>query len=266
MKTLEGKQTGWCIASEGMAESYLKNSDFWIYYSKDKKGEPSMPRAGIEIKDDKIVAIHGIVKGQNLDPYISVVLEKKLEGFPDKEKYNKKVSDMKLLTKMDSKRNKGEELTKEELRFLYEIDTKIEGFGLQEDPRIEEIRKGRDNRKDLADIFSCRPEQVALNVNKLNKTIIVFWGDLICGNQLKELPPSLTYIIGALHLARNKEIIELPTTLTYIQGFLDIEKSQIKELPPNLTHIGGSLVILNKNQIRELPANINNIVKGRILR
>jgi hypothetical protein len=265
-ESLRGHFTGWCIASEPTAKTYLTNSDFWIYSSHDKNGEPSKPRAGIEIKEGEIAAIHGIAKGQNLDPYIADVLEKKLEEFPDKEKYKKKTADMKLLTEIDNKQKKGEKLTLNELKFLYEIDSKIEGFGLQNDPRIEEIKKQRDNRKDLADIFNCRPKQVALNINELNKTTIVFWGNLICESQIRELPPKLTHIVGALHLAGNTHITELPATLTHIYRYLDIDKSKIKKLPTNLLHIGGNLIISSKNQSQELPTNISDIVKGKIIK
>ena len=43
---------------------------------------------------------------------------------------------MKKLTEIN---NKKEELNKEDLSFLYEIDNNIQGFGYNKDPRIEEI-------------------------------------------------------------------------------------------------------------------------------
>jgi len=75
------------------------------------------------------------------------------------EKYNKKSEDMRKLTQIEKKLQNGEEPTIEELRFLYAIDDKIEGFGYLKDPRIEELQKKRNIKKDLAKIFklSRRP-------------------------------------------------------------------------------------------------------------
>ena len=63
---------------------------------------------------------------------------------------------MKLLTKNDNKVKQGLELTVEELRFLYEIDSNIIGFGYGKDPRINEIINTRGKIRDLAFIFDCR--------------------------------------------------------------------------------------------------------------
>ncbi len=48
---------------------------------------------------------------------------------------------MKLLTLIDKKVNDNIELNLGELKFLYEIDGQIIGFGYKKDPRIEEIKK-----------------------------------------------------------------------------------------------------------------------------
>ena len=59
---------------------------------------------------------------------------------------------MKLLTLIDKKVNNNIELTLDELKFLYEIDDQIKGFGYEEDPRIKEIkRKGK--LKEILKVF-----------------------------------------------------------------------------------------------------------------
>ena len=127
----------------------------------------------------KIAEIRGISKDQNLEPEMEEVVEEKIKDFPDKEKYYKKVSDMKLLTHIYKKHKNNEELTKEELRFLYEVDGKIIGFGYKEDPRIEEIINARDNiKQDLSFVLDCREDQIALNKNELTKDNVYYKGDL----------------------------------------------------------------------------------------
>ena len=138
-----------------------------------------MPRIAIRMEYGKIAEIRGISKDQNLEPEMEEVVEEKIKDFPDKEKYYKKVSDMKLLTHIYKKHKNNEELTKEELRFLYEIDGKIIGFGYKEDPRIEEIINARDNiKQDLSFVLDCREDQIALNKNELTKDTVYYKGDL----------------------------------------------------------------------------------------
>lgn len=56
-------------------------------------------------------------------------LLEKIEEFRDEGKvYEKKTADMQRLTAIDRKTNAGEQLNAEELKFLYEIDTSIDGF------------------------------------------------------------------------------------------------------------------------------------------
>ncbi len=69
---------------------------------------------------------------------------------------------MQLLTKLYNKFQTNQELSCEELKFLYEIDNNIQGFGYEKDPRINEIIKYRNKRKDLANIFSCSLEEIGI--------------------------------------------------------------------------------------------------------
>lgn len=284
VNSLQGKGTGWCTAGESTAEIQLKGGDFYVYYSKDRSGKPAIPRAAIRMEEDKIAEVRGIAFEQNLDPYIQDVVEKKLDGFPDKEKYKKKTADMKLLTQIDNKQKKGEGLTKDELEFLYELYARIEGFGYQEDPRIKEIKGERNKRQDYALIFNCKPDQVALSEKELNQKTTVFDGSFNYRFGSKELYPSLTSVVGYVYLRYN-QVKELPANLTYIKDSLDLRNTQIEKLPANIIYIGGNLWV-NDSQLNEfpgsliyiggdlqvngkvnkLPTNINNIVKGEIFR
>jgi DNA-binding cell septation regulator SpoVG len=96
-----------------------------------------------------------------VEPLLSDVLDAKLSEFgSEADKYKKKSVDMKRLTGLDKKVKAGEALKKEDLAFLYEIDGKIEGFGYGSDPRIKEIKQGRNLKEDLAIIFDCSPESI----------------------------------------------------------------------------------------------------------
>ncbi len=163
--SLQGYYTGWCTAAgENFAKSQLAGGDFYVYYSLDKNGEAKVPRIAIRMDGkDKIGEIRGIADNQNMEPEMMSILEEKLKEFPDRDKYLKKEHDMKLLTLIDKKANNNIELTLDELKFLYEIDGKITGFGYEKDPRIEEIKRKRNERRDYSLIFNVKEEEIALS-------------------------------------------------------------------------------------------------------
>ena len=163
--SLQGYYTGWCTAAgENFAKDQLAGGDFYVYYSLDKNGETKVPRIAIRMDGkDKIGEIRGIADNQNMEPEMMSILEEKLKEFPDRDKYLKKENDMKLLTLIDKKVNDNIDLTLEELKFLYEIDGQIIGFGYGKDPRIEEIKRKRNERRDYSLIFNVKEEEVALS-------------------------------------------------------------------------------------------------------
>ena len=148
VESLQGHGTGWCTAGESTAQSQLQGGDFHVYYSygkDDKKGKPTIPRAAIRMEQGKIAEIRGVAEQQNVDSCISPVVQEKLTEFPDGKEYEKKTEDMKKLTEIERKTEKNQKLTKPDLIFLYEIDSPIEGFGYQTDPRIQELRDKRNS-------------------------------------------------------------------------------------------------------------------------
>lgn len=148
-KTIQGHGTGWCTAGESTAEAQLEMGDFYIYYSNNVHGLPTIPRLAIRMEGDEIAEVRGVAHKQEIDPYISPILEKKIEDFGSEGgEYKQKAADMKLLTNIDNKTASDEPLTKDELRFLYELDREIEGFGYARDPRISEIIDKRNRIED----------------------------------------------------------------------------------------------------------------------
>ena len=140
VKALDGKGTGWCIASEGPTDSYLSIGNLYIYFTKDKNGEYTVPRACIRTQGKYIAEVRGIKKHQMLEDEMTDIVESKLDEYPNKTKYKKAAKGMKKLTEIYNKVKSNIDLTKEELYFLFEIDEKIESFGWGDDPRIEEIK------------------------------------------------------------------------------------------------------------------------------
>jgi len=178
VESLQGHGTGWCTAGEETAKTQLEAGDFYVYYSKDNDGRNTIPRVAIRMEGDNIGEVRGIGPDQNLDPYIGEIADKKLKEFPDGAQYNKRVEDMELLTAIDKKQNAAQDLTVEELRFLYEIDSKIEGFGYNKDPRIQAIIEKRNPKADISLVTGFAPEEIGLSAHEVTKGGIKCY----CGN------------------------------------------------------------------------------------
>ena len=170
--SLQGHTLEWCTAGAiTTAQSQLDGGDFYVYYSLDASGQPTIPRIAIRKKYDQIAEIRGIEHNQHLDPYIGEVLEGQLKNeqeFPNAEEYMQGAEDMKLVTAIERKMgaryndleaeflgydNQHAELSKEELEFIYELDRKIVSLGYRNDPRIEQIKQNRDFIVDMGFIF-----------------------------------------------------------------------------------------------------------------
>ncbi len=162
----------------------------------------------------RIGEVRGVGKNQNIEGCMTPIITKKLDEFPDKEQYLKKVHDMEYLTKIDQKVKDDLELTKEELAFLYEINAKIEGFGYERDPRIEEIKE----KRNLKIIFDCKEENIGTNISDFdneNKKIVCYVGDL--NYHGKTVPASfkyLKYISGVANFNLLKSAIGLESLQT----------------------------------------------------
>ena len=192
VESLQGHGTGWCTAGESTAKAQLAGGDFYVYYSVDKDEKPTVPRVAIRMEGDKIAEVRGIGPNQNLDPFIGEVVEEKMAEFPDGEKYEKRASDMGQLTSIEKKMALSQDLTRDELVFLYEIESPIIGFGeaggddyedegSDRDPRIYEIRAKRNIEADIPVIFVCRPEQIAWSINEITPDTKVFVGTMTEG-------------------------------------------------------------------------------------
>lgn len=224
--SIQGHGTGWCTAGESTAATQLAQGDFFVYYSNDAQGNSTIPRAAIRMEGDKIAEVRGIAEQQNLDNSIAPVVEKKLQEFPDGKAYAKKVSDMKCLTVIEQKMEDEEVLTSEDLRFLYEIDSSIDGFGYSKDPRIVELRSRRNPEEDMPILFACTPSQIVHRSEDISAQTKAYVGPLEPGI-FDLLPRDLVHIYTSFPEGRlRREALaigghsaeELETALTASDG------------------------------------------------
>lgn len=174
---LREKGTGWCTA-QGSAYAHLQGGDFYVYFTKGSDGEYTEPRVAIRMQRGNVAEVRGVNPGQELEPALVEIAQEQYQTLPGGEKFEKKSADMRRMTELMRKQEQGEAFSKEDLTFLYEIDSQIEGFGFGKDPRIEELRNKRSLRQDIAIMFECEVGQIAWGKDEISKETKVYIGPL----------------------------------------------------------------------------------------
>lgn len=159
--SLQGHGTGWCTAGESIAHMQLRGGDFYVYYTRDEDGKDTVPRVAIRMEQGEVAEVRGVNAAQELEPEMADITAEQLKDLPGGEEYIRKTEDMRRLTAIEKRitANPDADLTPEELRFLYELDHEIQGFGYETDPRISEIRTMRGD-KDKPELARILPESI----------------------------------------------------------------------------------------------------------
>lgn len=192
--SLQSKGTAWCTKGFATAETQLNNGDFRVYYTLDRQGNTTIPRIAIRMQEDSIAEVRGVADNeQNLEGNMAEIAEAKMKDLPGAEKYQKKSADMRLLTALERKAKSNQPLTKPDLLFLYEINSSIESFGYQKDPRIAELRKDRNLEADMLIIFDCTKAEIAHVPSEINESTKAYVGQLEPGI-FQKLPENLEHV------------------------------------------------------------------------
>ncbi len=210
-ESLEGKGTGWCTAGKSTAETQIEQGDFYVYYTNDASGEPTQPRLAIRMDgDNKIGEVRGVLPHQGVEPLMQEVLDGKLSEFgSEADAYRKKSEDMRVLTSLEHKKEKEEPFTKDDLVFLYEINSSIKGFGYQKDPRIAELRKDRNVEEDMLVIFECTKDQIAHVPSEITENTKAYVGQLEPGI-FQKLPETLEHVYTSFPEKKiRREMVEI---------------------------------------------------------
>lgn len=247
VKSLLGGGTEWCIKGYTTAKSYLDYGNIYIYYTNDDIKNILMPRIVIRMKNNKIFEIRGILDdNQNIEIELIEILENKLKEFEYQEDMYYKLNNLKKIKELFNKKKYEIEFNKEDLEFIYNYDANKDGFGYNEDSRINTLKEGRNIKQDLSKIYNCKEEQVALSIEDLKrKDIVVYKGDLNLGT-LHELNDIVIpkIVLGDLDLSLLTSSKNLEK-LTYVKGDLKlfnlVEASSLNKLE----RVNGNLYLSN---------------------
>lgn len=235
--SLQNKHTGWCTSGDiNIAKRQVEEGTFYVYYI--KKEDDYIPKIGIRMEGNNIAEIRGTSHSQNLEHKYLQVLMGKLKTLPFSKEAYTKVSDISKLISIKKKEEENIELSREDLRFLYEIDKDIEGFGHEKDPEIELIKSKRNQRKDYSLIFNIKEEEVALTKEEytMGKTKVLLT-DLDLSNIINSKDVVMPLVVlGKVNLGRLKDAEYLDLSNTIIKGYINLsslESSYGLKLPDN---------------------------------
>jgi len=240
VRSLRGKHTGWCTAGTATAKVQLEGGEFYIYYSIDDKGSYTMPRIAIRIQGGAVAEIRGVAKDQHLDAEMletSILSEKLKEFGPETEKtYNKKTENMKRLTEIESRHQAKDNLSKSDLKFLYELDEPVVGFGYGSDPRVEEIISERDVKKDISYALDIKEDQVSVHGDEVfSGNVVYHHGDLTPNKAINKeritLPKAMKGRSIIINGVKNGEGLVTPpsTRLLHLSGITNAKGLVITE-------------------------------------
>lgn len=158
--SLQGHGTGWCTAGESTAEAQLNGGDYFVYYTRDEDGNDTVPRVAIRMQNGEVAEVRGVLPSQELEPAMADIASERLKDLPGGEEYIRRAADMKHLTAIDSLLSKdpGAALSSEDVAFLYELNRTIEGFGYDDDPRVQELQLKAANARTAVLLEQVNPD------------------------------------------------------------------------------------------------------------
>lgn len=167
-KYFEKRISKWNAAhSLDFAKDELLKGDCYIYYSADENGDFTVPRLSISMCGNNVAKVLGNDTDCNVEPCLEGVLESKLRELPSSPLQMQRLNSCKRLTQIYTKYINCEELSDNDLRFLYEIDSPILRFGFSKDERINTILEYRDRKHDLERILACNEDEILLDNEEL---------------------------------------------------------------------------------------------------
>lgn len=173
---IDGKFTSWCIDDEVVSSDYLDSSDVYVYYTKDSDGDFTMPRIAVVVEDGEITEVRGISDmEQNVEPEFFDVVEEKLGEFYHDKKFDNMLRDMRRVYNIIS----SDEVSANDLKFIYEVDSNINCFGGDKDFEIARFLRTRDKKKDYGAMYGCPSSLVGDSYSDLFKDIYLYLGDIV---------------------------------------------------------------------------------------
>ena len=300
--------TRWCVVDPNVAHNYLVYGEYghsrstgadeesnskakFIIFRLEDPNSPgifaSNGSASIRLDPNgKVAEISGLNEGQAVEDALVPIVKEKTLSLPGGEKYLQKFDDKQALIRLDKKMEKGEDLTKEELSFLYELDRPIATLDTynEEDPRIPELKekygieyaleKGIDVDELVASLDSC---DIAKNLDTLMRhgadiDVNELASSLDIDDILLNLGTFLKHGADINHIVNNmssKNIADNLDTLLNRGADIDVNKLVLSLHPNTIIYRLGTLlrngadinVILSNLKPNQIANDLDTLIK-----
>ena len=285
--------TGWCVASPSVGRHYLEygtygqdddydeegsdsqqnHSKFILFHLIDEKTGKLSKNACASVRldpDGDVAEISGLKNGQALDDSLVPVVEKKVKSLPGGEKFLKAFADKNMLINLDHKMQKGEDLTKEELEYIYEINCPIQTLDTYNDcdPRIDELKQkyninyALDAGINIDNLVSnLGSVQIADNLDTLidhGANIENLVSNMLSGDIADNLDTLIDHGANIENLVSNMDSSDIPHNLDILIDHGAKIDNLVSELPPYM-------LAYNLDTLIDHGANIDNLVSDMLL-
>ena len=289
-KAAEG--TGWCIADPNVAHNYLEYGNYGHSTNEGTDEESSSKAKFIIFKlkapnsldgystngvasirldpDGKVTEVSGLNEGQAIEDSLIPTVKEKVLSLPGGKEFLQKFEDKQTLIKLDHKLQNGEDLTKEELSFLYELDRPIATLDTynNQDPRIKELREKYGIEYVLEKGIDVNELASRLNPNGIVHNLDIF---LEHGADIDNIvsnldPQSISYNLDTLlEYGADIDVNKLVSNLDpeYIAYALDTLLRNGADINVNelVSNIGSGHIAFYLDDLLRNGADINNVIK-----
>ena len=170
----------------------LVSHDIYIYFVNEE------PKLMIYLYDGKRVnGVFGYGENNSIEEEYLDELKKQLTKFKCNHNEIGKVNN---LIKLYDIRSRKDDLTKEDLEFLYQIKVPVKGFNNEVEDMLNEILEDRDRNEDIASLLDISADNITGDIDELSDETECFIGNLTLDEDNIELVSNLKYVIGYIYI------------------------------------------------------------------
>lgn len=240
---------------KGFVKNALSKGDIYIYYTKDWDGSYRKPSIYINAYGNDIILNKRLSPYNKyyVDPSILVALTEKMGEFSNRGQYIEYMYGTYIFNRIYQKIHNNLELTKEDIKYLYDMSSPTWLMMKKTNPTINKFIKTRDVKSDLAYLFDCKVENIGTKLEDFEKNdIICFVGDLWYRGEF--VPDNFKHLKCILGIASFDELISA-------EGLDNLQIIGKGAYFNNLTIADG----LNSLQIIGGPAYFNKLIDSKYL-
>ena len=170
----------------------LVSHDIYIYFVNEE------PKLMIYLYDGKRVnGVFGYGENNSIEEEYLDELKKELTKFKCNHNEVGKVNNLIKLYEIKAHKD---DLSKEDLEFLYQIKVPVKGFNNEVEDMLDEILEDRDRNDDIASLLDVDADNITDDIDELDESTECFIGNLTIDEDNIDLITNLKYVIGYIYI------------------------------------------------------------------